>query len=734
METQLQIQDFDAALQMSELHEQLVKFGFLGHDLGVFLIRLLFCFFSEHNGIFQKGMLLGYLKSSKRDGSDLSSKLESLFKSLNMSGIERKNNTKVPEKFKNIPNFTIGIFDEPLPKADFDAHFRKLLLDCVIFDWNKISPLLFGAIFQGAMDKTKRREIGVHYTSEENILKLIRPLFLDDLKNEYESVKEYPKKLQAFLQKISQLKFLDPACGSGDFLIITYRELLQLEQDAIKHLKSHNKSTDRIRILTKVGLHQFYGIENDYFACQIAKLGLFLMSHQNITATSNVFNNTFPQSPVPNSPTIVHSNALNINWENVVAKQELSFIFGNPPFVGYSNQSLEQKQDILRVSGLAKIDYVAAWFFKAANYIMGTNIRCAFVSTNSINQGEQATAVWKPLISDGLYINFKVPAFKWNNLAKSNAQVYCVIIGFSRIKTTPNINQYLIDAPTVFIESRNNPICDVPKMVWGNKSVDGGFLMLTPAERQKLLSRHPQALKYIKRICGAHDFINNYEQYCLWLVDANPDEVRSILWIRKRLDKVREFRLESKKQSTRKLAKSPMLFMENRQPDSEYILIPRVSSKNRHYIPIGFVPPEIIANSSVHMIPGTKETLLYHFGILTSNVHMAWVRIVCGRLKADYRYSKDIVYNNFPWPQANKNEKEAIRKAAQGVLSSRIHFPNKSLAELYTPSKMPEPLLKAHQNLDCAVMEAYKLTRNTITEISIFAKLMAMYQDITKAT
>jgi hypothetical protein len=451
---------------------------------------------------------------------------------------------------------------------------------------------------------------------------------------------------------------------------------------------------------------------------------MWLMDHQLNIVVSEEFNNYFVRLPLTESATIVNANSLKIDWNTIIPKDHLSIILGNPPFRGYSNQSKEQKDDILKVTGLGNVDYVAGWYFKAVDFIQNTKIKCAFVSTNSITQGEQVAAIWKPLMEQGAYINFGIPTFKWTNEAKGKAAVNCVIVGFSLIKSEPNINPYLINAPTVFIHSRTSPLCAVPKMVYGSKPVDGGFLMLTVNERDEILSKYPFAEKYIKRLYGAEEFIYNLEKYCLWLVDANPAELRQIPEIMERIDKVRKFRERSKKVATQKMADYPTRFMEVRKPDKEFILIPRVSSENRPYIPIGFVSADIIVNDSVHIIP---EATRYHFGILTSNVHMAWVASVSGRLEMRYRYSKDIVYNNFPWPDTDKYRSE-IETAALRILSKRQQYQSVSLADLYDRNAMPVDLKKAHEHLDQIVMKAYKFNEKSPTEPEIVALLMERHQ------
>ncbi|NMA38060.1 MAG: class I SAM-dependent DNA methyltransferase [Papillibacter sp.] len=504
--------------------------------------------------------------------------------------------------------------------------------------------------------------------------------------------------------------------------------------------------------IIKVSIGQFYGIEINDFAVAVARTALWIAESQMMKETEDVIQMNLEFLPLKSYPNIVEGNALRLDWESVVPKAELNYIMGNPPFVGYSLQSSNQKDDILSVyidekgkpyKTAGKIDYVAGWYFKAAALMKGTKIRTAFVSTNSITQGEQVAGVWKPLYDRfGVHIDFAHRTFRWDSEANIKAHVHCVIIGFSvaantqnkliftseRFQEAENINAYLIDAPDIFVESRTKPICDVPQMVYGNKPTDGGFLFLAPEECQQLLQREPESIKYIKQIYGANEYINNIKRYCLWLVDASPSEIRKSPFIMERVNKVRQFRMNSPKEQTRKSAETPTLFQEIRQPLTEYILIPRHSSENRKYIPIGFVKPDVICGDANLLIP---DATLFHFGVMTSNVHMAWMRVVCGRLKSDYRYSKDIVYNNFPWPTPTDEQKTKIEQTAQGILDARALYPDCSLADLYDELTMPAELRKAHQANDKAVMEAYGFWGKYNSEASCVAELMKMYNKLT---
>ena len=741
-----------AAEKMAKLHDALKSNGYEGHDLEVYLVRLLFCLFADDTGIFPQGNFSRYLEDSKPDGSDLSERIGKLFEILNMPEETRSKRTLLSDDLKQFRYINGGLFASILPMAEFDAKMRQTLLDCVDFDWNKISPAIFGAMFQGVMDKTERRELGAHYTSEENILKLINPLFLDELWKEFDRVKTDPTALDRFHDKIARLKFLDPACGCGNFLIITYRELRELELEVLKMRINSNQLMLDIAPLLRVNVEQFYGIEYEDFPCQIAEVGMWLMDHQMNLRASEQFGTYYARLPLTQSATIVHGNALRIDWESIVPKNELSYILGNPPFVGYSNQSAQQKEDILSVyldekgkpfKNAGKNDYVAAWYYKASALMVGTQTRTAFVSTNSITQGEQVASVWKPLYDlFNVRINFGYRTFKWNNEAKGKAAVHCVIVGFSTVSdgakilfdgdekvVVKNINPYLVDAPDVFISSRTKSICDIPSMVYGNKPTDGGHLFIESDEYDGFIAQEPNSLKYIRKIYGAIEYINNLDRYCLWLVGATPSDLKKMPLVMDRIEKVRQFRLASTKKATQDSAAMPTLFQEIRQPDSDYIIVPRHSSENRRYIPFGFVSSDIIVNDAVLIIP---EATLFHFGILTSNVHMAWMRTVGGRLKSDYRYSKDIIYNNFPWPDATDDQKAAIEKLAQAVLDARNLFADSSLADLYDPLTMPPELLKAHRALDAAVMKLYGFTVKETTEASCVAALMERYESLVK--
>jgi hypothetical protein len=557
---------------------------------------------------------------------------------------------------------------------------------------------------------------------------------MDELRSEFKKVKKKasPKALAEFHNKLASLKFLDPACGCGNFLIIAYRELRQLEHEVVREefrLKGIDHKLLNLESHFLVNVDQFYGIEILTWPCQIAMTGMWLMDHLCNTEVSEEFGKHFTRIPLEKGATIVAANAHRIDWESLVPKNELNYIMGNPPFVGARFMQPMQKEDMHMVFGELKrigtIDYVTAWYKKAADMMESTTIKTAFVSTNSITQGEQVAILWKPLMDRGIFINFGIPTFKWSNEAKGKAAVHCVIAGFSFEKTEPNINPYLIKAPTVFIESRNTPVCDVPEITTGNQATDDGHFYFDQEEYEAFLQKEPKSKPYIRKALGCEDFIKNRPRYCLWLTDADPQALARMPHVLERIAKVRDYRFASKKEATRKWAKMPSLFTENRQPVTNFLVIPKVTSETRFYVPIGFMSPDVICNNTVKILPNAT---LYHFAVITSNVHNAWMRAVCGRMKSDYTYSNDIVYNNFPWPDATEKQKAAIEKLAQGVLDARAQYPNSSLADIYGLT-MPPNLFKAHHALDKAVMKLYGFPKD-ISEPEIVASLMEMYQKL----
>ena len=726
-------------------------------SLNALCVRLVFCLYAEDAGIFGgHGKFHDYMQHHQ---SDARRALMDLFQVLDTR--EEDRDPYLDEDLLSFPYVNGGLFaDESVVIPRLDETIVDLILHRASedFDWSAISPTIFGAVFESTLNPETRRSGGMHYTSIENIHKVIDPLFLDDLKGELAEIQSVAventrkRRLQDFQRKLAGLTFLDPACGSGNFLTETYLSLRRLENEVLRSLSNQIVIGDFINPI-QVSIGQFYGIEINDFAVSVAKTALWIAESQMMKETEDIIHMTLDFLPLKSYANIVEGNALRMDWESVVPKEKLNYIMGNPPFVGYSLQSKEQKEDILSIyvdekgkpyKTAGKIDYVSGWYFKASAYMQGTEIRTAFVSTNSITQGEQVAGVWKPLYDRfGVHIDFAHRTFRWDSEANLKAHVHCVIVGFSvapytsrrklyiaeRCQEVETINAYLIDGPDVFIESRTRVICNVPEMVYGNKPTDGGFLFLTPEEYQEVIQREPEIEKYIRRVYGATEYINNKTRYCLWLVGASPAELRKSKFIMERVEAVRKFRQESPKEATRKSADTPTLFQEIRHPNSEYIIVPCHSSENRRYIPLGFVSPEIIVNNAVLIIP---DTSLYNFGVLTSNVHMAWTRAVCGRIKSDYRYSKDVVYNNFPWPTPTDAQRAKIEETAQAILDARALYPDASLADLYDESTMPPELRRAHQQNDKAVWAAYGKRWDIKSESACVAELMRMYQALTE--
>jgi len=741
--------DIKAAVKMAKLHDILKSHGYEGHQLEVYLVRLLFCMFADDTSIFEKNIFFDYISKSKEDGSDLSSRIARLFEVLDMPPELRAKQMMLSDELKRFAYINGKLFEERLPFADFDNKMRKILLECCTLYWGYISPAIFGAMFQGVMNPQERRELGAHYTSEDNIMKVIKPLFMDELWEEFEHVKGNSKQLQQFHVKLSKLKFLDPACGCGNFLIITYRELRRLELEVLKMLiESGGQMVMDISPYCQVDVNQFYGIEYEEFPSQIAQAGMWLIDHQMNTLVAEHFGLYFARLPLKHSATIVHGNALTTDWNSVISKNELNYILGNPPFVGKKEQTSEQKADIQQIFkgyiGCNVLDYVTAWYKKAAEYIQNTNIKVAFVSTNSITQGEQVAVLWEPLIKQyGIYIIFTYRTFKWNNEAKGKAAVHCVIIGFSGATSirkkiifesdgteiiANNINPYLVDARNIFITKRSTPICAVPQMNYGSMPIDNGFLILSEEEKELFIQQEPITKLFIKKYVGGEELINNSIRWCLWLKNISPKDIQKSKLTMERIGKTKEFRNSSKRTATNKLADTPQLFGEIRQPDATYLAIPKVSSENRKFMPISLIASDIIANGSLLIIPNAT---LYHFGVLISRVHMGWMRAICGRMKSDYQYSASIVYNNFPWPNPSEKQKEDIEKAAQGILDARALYPDSSLADLYDTLTMPQELVKAHNSLDRIVVNVYG-GKGFSSEAERVADLMEKYQQLVK--
>ena len=733
------------------------------HAMNQLIVRLVFCFYAEDAGMFgKKTMFHDYL--ARFSSRDFRRGLLDLFNVLNTPIDER--DPYLDDELSAFPYVNGGMFAENnLEVPQFTDELRESILEHASssFDWSEISPTIFGAVFESTLNPETRRSGGMHYTSIENIHKVIDPLFLDALKEELNEIRQIKQpatlknRAQQFQEKLSRLVFFDPACGSGNFLTETYLSLRRLENEAIKLYVGDTVLLDVGYDLVKVKISQLYGIEINDFAVSVANAALWIAESQMLEETMSIVYSNIDFLPIKSYSNIVEGNALSLNWEEIIPKDKLSYIIGNPPFLGYSLQSPKQKADLLSVyidetgkpyKTAGKIDFVSAWYFKASQIMQNTSIRTALVSTNSITQGEQVASVWRPLYERfGIQIDFAHQTFKWNSEAKDKAAVHCVIIGFSctenngtkflfngeNIELVDEINPYLKQGKTVFIENISNPICPVTKMTTGNRPADGGHLIIEAEEYADFIRHEPKAKKYIKRLTGAAEFINNKDRYCLWLVDVSPKELRSMPLVMERIELCRQARLAGAA-DRQKLAETPTIFREQKNPDS-YIIVPSTSSENRRYIPIGFLDGEVIPTNSATII---EDATLYDFGILTSNVHMAWMRTVAGRLKSDYRYSAKIVYNNFPWPTVTEEQKQFIANTAQEILDARALYPDCSLADLYDELTMPVELRKAHQANDIAVMKAYGMIKKVdgkdtfLTESETVARLFEMYQELTE--
>ncbi len=729
-------------------------------SLNMLCVRLVFCLYAEDSGIFGQHKIFGnYLKQFSV--KDVRKALIELFQVLDTKSEDR--DPYMNDDLSTFPYVNGGLFaDENIEIPRFTDEIVDLLVNGAskMFNWADISPTIFGAVFESTLNPDTRRSGGMHYTSIENIHKVIDPLFLDDLRAELATILEIKvnktrlARLEDFRNRLATLTFLDPACGSGNFLTETYISLRRLENQALRAIYDGQKMFN-LDGLIKVGIHQFYGIEINDFAVTVAKTALWIAESQMMKETEEIVEHDLDFLPLKSYANITEANALRIDWADVVPKEKLSYIMGNPPFVGYSLQSKEQKADILSIyvdekgkpyKTAGKIDYVAGWYFKASSLMHSTGIQTAFVSTNSITQGEQVASVWKPLFERfGVHIDFAYRTFRWDSEATLKAHVHCVIVGFSCItpnnvekqlkklyssdsfQLVKNISPYLIASPNIFIESRRNPLCDVSEMVRGSQPTDNGNLILTEEEKNELLKAEPQVEKFIRPFMMGKDFIQRKPRYCLWLVGANPADLKKCRKVMERVEQVRTFRLASKKEATRKKADTPTLFDEIKECKTKYIALPVVSSENRRYIPIEYLSPEIIAGNKLFMV---ADADLYLFGVLTSNVHMAWTRTVCGRLKSDYSYSNTVVYNNFPFPAPSSEQHARIERTAQAILDARNLSPACTLADLYDELTMPPELRKAHQANDLAVMSAYGFDKR-ITESECVAELMKLYQKLT---
>ena len=726
-------------------------------SLNILCVRLVFCLYCEDSGVFgRRDMFHDYL--AKYDAENTRAALIRLFKVLNTPLEER--DPYLMESLAVFPYVSGGLFEEEnieIPR--FTDEIRHILLQnaSLDFDWSEISPTIFGAVFESTLNPDTRRSGGMHYTSVENIHKVIDPLFLDELRTELDTIleeekvpRQRKKRLEAYQERLASLTFLDPACGSGNFLTETYLSLRRLENRAImEETYGQTMLGDFIADPIRVNIRQFYGIEINDFAVVVAKTALWISEAQMMHETEKIIHKDLEFLPLRNYANIHEANALRIDWNDVVPKEQLDYIMGNPPFVGARLMDAQQKQDVIHIFGekyknVGNMDYVCCWYKKAWQMIKGTSSHAALVSTNSISQGEQVANLWQPLMEDGLRIDFAYRTFRWDSEASLKAHVHCIIVGFSeddfkteehllfdkdKVTKVSHINGYLMDAPDVFIGSRQHPLADVPEIGIGNKPIDGGNYLFTRDEMLEFIQIEPKSEQYFKPWYGSVEFIHQQPRYCLWLGNCSPAELRQMPHCMKRIETVRDTRLASTSAGTRKLADRPTRFHVENMPKGNYIIVPSVSSEKRRYIPMGFMSPDVLASNLVLLIP---EATLYHFGILESNVHMAWMRAVCGRLKSDYRYSKDVVYNNFPWPTPTDEQRAKIEQTAQQILDARALYPDSSLADLYDELTMPVELRRAHQQNDRAVMEAYGFPIKTMTESQCVAELFKMYKELTK--
>ncbi len=715
---------------MGDLHDALEDGGYTGHALERFLVRVLFCLFSEDTGIFDRNAFTHYIEHrTAEDGSDLGVHLARLFEVLNTPKEKRQKN--LDDLLAELPYVNGELFAEHLGFAEFNRDMRNSLIACTRFDWAQISPAIFGSLFQAIMEPKQRRQIGGHYTSERDILKVIRSLFLDDLHVEFKRAKQKSKmELRRFHKKLGQLRFLDPACGCGNFLVVTYRELRLLEIEVLKALNPNGQRVLDIQHVACVDVDAMYGIEIHEWPARIAEAAMWLINHQMNLRLSATFGQYYVRLPLTKSPTIVHGNALRLDWKKILPPQQCNFVLGNPPFVGKKARNTDQKHDMRLIFGDVKgvhtLDYVACWYVKAANYIDGSDIRVGFVSTNSITQGEQPGILWRKLGESNIKIAFAHRTFAWESEARGKAHVHVVIIGFSQ-RVVPNgkqlfddnaitgeatafvarnINPYLIDSANVVLQSRSRPLCAVSEIQFGNMPNDDGNLVLTDEEKQRLCRDEPKSRRFVRPLLTAKEYLHGIQRWCLWLPDATPAEIRSLPEIRRRVEAVRNYRKASSRATTRDLATVPSRFGEVRQPESEFVLIPRHSSENRNYIPISFYPPKYIVGDSCLFI---QNASFFEFGVLTSAMHMAWVKTVCGRLESRFRYSGKLVYNNYPWPEEpTEKQRAAVETAAQKVLDARAEYPDSTLDDLYDPLVTPVKLVRAHTALDRAVDRCYR--------------------------
>ena len=720
--------------------------------LNILCVRIVFCLYAEDAGIFSHDQFHDFLVIY--EAKDLRRALRDLFEVLNTP--KEKRSKYLQEELAAFPYTNGGLFEEEIEIPQFTEELKQTLLQnaSLNFDWSDISPTIFGAVFESTLNPETRRSGGMHYTSIENIHKVIDPLFLNDLRHELDEIleekveKQRIHKLDSYQDKLASLTFLDPACGSGNFLTETYLSLRRLENEAIRERYHGQMMMGEFMDTVKVSINQFYGIEINDFAVTVATTALWISEAQMLTETEHIIHHDIDFLPLKSYTNIHEGNALRIDWETVVPKDHLNYIIGNPPFVGARLMSENQKQDVIDIFGakwknVGNLDYVCCWYKKAAELMKDApQARAALVSTNSICQGEQVANLWQKLFDDGIRINFAYRTFRWDSEASLKAHVHCIIVGFSYQQVKPcfiydgdrkieaaNINAYLIDGPDVFIIGRPKPLCCIPEIGIGNLPIDGGNYLFTKEQMNEFIKIEPKSVSYFKLWYGSEEFIHRKPRYCLWLGDCSPAELRQMPNCLKRIEAVRLFRKESKRAATNKLADTPTHFSTENMPQGNYIIVPKVSSEKRRYIPMGFMSPDAFASDLVFIIP---DATLYHFGILESNVHMAWMRAVCGRLEMRYRYSKDVVYNNFPWPTPTDEQKAKIEQTAQAILDARAKYPDSSLADLYDELTMPVELRRAHQDNDRAVMAAYGFPIKTMTESQCVAELFKLYQQLAK--
>ncbi|MCC5829787.1 MAG: class I SAM-dependent DNA methyltransferase [Phycisphaeraceae bacterium] len=720
---------------LGQLHDALERGGYVGYDLERFLVRVLFCLFADSTGIFPPDCFKTIVRETREDGFGLGAIIEQMFQVLDRPREARVAN--LPEIFAELPYVNGRLFAERLRVANFDADMRQALLKACNFNWARISPAVFGSLFQSIMagdtGQKKRRQIGAHYTSERDIMKLVRALFLDDLEEDLKACGSDRRRLLKFQDKLASLRFLDPACGCGNFLVVTYRELRRLELEMLLRLHEKEKDTARLLLdsLLKVDVDQMHGMEIEEWPALIAEVALWLIDHQMNQRVGEAFGEPVLRLPLKKSAHIVKTNALRHDWNQAIDAGQCSYVLGNPPFVGSKWQNDEQRADMKAVAGKVKsyglLDYVTGWYIKASEYIQNTRIRCAFVSTNSITQGEQVGVLWPALLDRGIKIHFAHRTFAWTSEARGKAHVHVVIIGFGAfdlpgktlydypdLKGEPirdhsagkTISPYLVFGPEITITNRSQPLCKVPRMVSGNKPIDDGHYLFTPEEKRDFLAREPQAEPLFRRWLGGHEFINGVERWFLLVSGRTPSELRSMPHVLDRIEAVRKFRAGSKSEPTRRLASTPTEFHTRFTPKAKFLAMPQVSSERRQYIPVAYLDDSYLPGDKLRCI---ADATPYHFGVMVSAMHMAWVRHVTGRLKSDYQYSIKLVYNNFPWPESpGDRQVKAVERAAQGVLDARARFPDQTLADLYDPRTTPPALVEAHRALDRAVDRCYR--------------------------